>query len=283
MHALLALGASHLTRISPQKDYSTTAMIHQGRAIKGLNEALAKESRSYGESDALLAACYALTFQASYMSDGMTDFITMVRGCALVTEQIHKRETRTAFNVEQDIHFRIMLPRLENLPTLFPTLLTPAILSVEALRPLLRTTMDHHFHASLLSVLFALQESSKAGYANFCRLYAAFWDMSHDQFAVFVDPQNTPAQLLMAHFLALQMLMVPLLVHEWPERNDPARARALLGSVEWAEKICERSPLPMRPYLRWCTEVCETVRSEIEALDQGTYRGMRFRILANRN
>lgn len=281
MHALLALGASHLTRVSAHSDYSTTAIIHQGQAIKGLNEALARESRSYGESDALLAACYALTFQASYMADGMTDFITMVRGCALVTEQIHKRETRTAFNLEHNLHFRIMLPRLEHFPNLSPSLTTPAIIAVEALRPLLRTTMDYHFHASLSSVLRALQQSSKAGYLNFCRLYAAFWDMSHDQFAVFVDPHNTPAQLLMAHFLSLQMLMVPLIVHEWPERKDPGRARALLGTVEWGEKIWERMPERMRPYLEWSRDIFHTVRSEIEALDRGTYREMSFRILAH--
>ncbi|ERF75260.1 hypothetical protein EPUS_00052 [Endocarpon pusillum Z07020] len=281
MHALLALGASHLTRMSPQTDYSTTAMIHQGQAIKGLNEALAKESRSYGESDALLAACYALTFQASYMGDGMTDFITMVRGCALVTEQIYKQETRTAFNLDQNMHFRIMLPRLEHFPNISPTLITPAVLAVEALRPLLRTTMDHQFHASLSSALLALQQSPKAGYLNFVRLYATLWDMSHDQFAVFVDPHNTPAQLLMAHFLALQMLMVPLLVHEFPALNDATKARTLLGTVEWGEKIWERTPQRMRPYLVWSRDVFQTVRSEIQALNGGNYRDMTFKILAH--
>ncbi|KAF7511716.1 hypothetical protein GJ744_003879 [Endocarpon pusillum] len=281
MHALLGLGASHLTRMSAHSDYSTAAMIHQGQAIKGLNEALAKENRSYGESDALLAACYALTFQASYMTDGMTDFMTMVRGCALVTHQIQQQETRTAFNLEQDMHFRIMLPRLEHLRNISPTLITPAMVAVDALRPLLRTSMDHHFYASLSSVLSALQQSPKTGYLAFNRLYATIWDMSHDQFAVFVDPHNTAAQLLMAHFLAVQMLMVPLLVYEAPARREAGMARALLASVEWGEKIWERAPEDMRPYLEWAREVFQTMRSEVEALDRGTYRGTTFRILVH--
>lgn len=284
MHALLALGASHLTRVSRQSDYSTTAIIHRGQAIKGLNEALAKggTGNAYGESDALLAACYALTFQASYMGDGMADFITMVRGCALITEQIQRQRTRTAFNLEKDIHLRLMEPRLADLPTLNPTLLHPAIIAFEALRPLLRTPTDHSFHAALLAVLFALlHHSSKAGYLTYMHVYATFYDMSHDQFAVFVDPANIPAQLLMAHFIGLQMLMVPLMLHESPERTDAAKASTLLGMVEWGCGIFERmAVLGMEEYLGWARGILETVRRELEALDAGTYlEGVGLRIL----
>lgn len=279
MHAILALGASHLARLSPESNCGTTAIVRRGQAIKGLNEALAKESRGYGESDALLAACYALTFQSSYMGDGMADFITLVRGCALVTQQIHNQETHTAFNLERDIHFRLMEPRLEQMPTLDPALITPAIISVEALRPLLRTTMDHHFHAALLSVLFALQQSSRAGYLNFCRAYGTFFDMSHDQFNVFIDIHNTPSQLLMAHFICLQLLMVPLLVHEWPGRNDASKARTLLGTVEWGEKIFARTPLSLNAYAEWPKMILGTVRREVEALDTGAWWLIDFRIL----
>lgn len=284
MHALLALGASHLTRVSPQTNYNTLAIIHRGRAIQGLNSALANPNRrAYGESDALLAACYALTFQASYMGDGMSDFITMVRGCALVTTQINQDASATAFNLEKDSHLRLMEPRLDHLPTLDPThLITPALRSVQALRSLLRTTMDAHFHAALLSVLVALQESSRAGYLNFIRVYATFFDMSHDQFGVFVDVHNLPAQLLMAHFIALQMLMVPLTLHEWPERSDVSRATVLLGIVEWADRIFERTPPAMGGYLEWPRGIMGMVRAEIEALQQqevGNYRALGLRIL----
>jgi Fungal specific transcription factor domain len=279
MHALLALGASHLTRVSPQSDYNTAAIVHRGKAIKGLNEALANTNRGYGESDTMLAACYALTFQASYMGDGMTDFITMVRGCALVTQQIKQDQSQTAFNLEQDIHVRLMATRMDQMPQLDPALLTPAIISTEELRPVLRTTMDHHFHSSLLSTLFALQDSSKAGYLSFIHLYTTFFDMTHDQFNVFLDINNMPSQLLMAHFISLQMLMVPLVVHEWPQRSDASKAGVLLGNVEWGDRIFERMPAEMTGYLQWPKEILDMVRKEIEALLAGTYRTMRLRIL----
>lgn len=278
MHAILALGASHLTRISP-RNHSTIAIIHRGHAIRGLNKALAKGSRGHGEADALLAACYALAFQAFYMGDGMADFITMVRGCALVTEQIKSEKSTTAFNVEKDMHILLMNSRLDKLPRPDLSLVTPAITSVEALRPLLRTSMDQDFHSSLLSGFLALQESSKAGYFNFIRIYDTFFGMRHAQFSVFIDTANVPCQLLMAHFLALQMLIIPLTVHDGPQRVDVTQAKAWLGTVEWAERIFERTPARMTDYLKWPRTIMETVRREIEALSAGAYQSLRLRIL----
>jgi Fungal specific transcription factor domain len=279
MHALLALGASHLTRVSSQSDYSTTAIVHRGQAIKGLNEALAKGTREYGESDAMLAACYALTFQASCMGDGMTDFLTMVRGCALVTEQIHKDQSHTAFNLEKDTHLRVMEPRFDHLPTLDPSLVLPATISLEALRPLLRRSMDQHFHNALLLVVLGLRESSKAAYLNFIRVYDTFFDMKHDQFNVFVDVNNITSQLLMAHMICIQMLMVPLILHEWPQRGSSSEAQVLLGMVEWGERIFERTPSNMGMYLEWPKEILNAVRREIEVLSAGTHRSLQLRIL----
>ena len=78
MHAVLSLGASHLHRLSPENDYLTPAIVHRGHAIAGLNHAIAHAQTARSDADAMLGACYALTFQASYMDDGLSDFITMV-------------------------------------------------------------------------------------------------------------------------------------------------------------------------------------------------------------
>jgi Fungal specific transcription factor domain len=280
MHALLALGASHLTRVSPATNYNTAAIVHRGQAIKGLNEALAKGRRDYGDMDAMLATCYALTFQASCMGgDSMGEFITMVRGCALITAQIHKDNSETAFNVGKDNHLRIIGPRLDQLPVLDHSLLTSAILSVQALSPLLGTAVDQELQTAILSVLFALRQSSKAGYLNFIRIYDIFIGMSHSHFNAFIDLNNIPSQLLMAHFVSLQMLMIPLTLHESPERANPSKAKVLLGMVEWGDHIFQRTPATMRPYLEWPRAIMQTVRREVEALDAGTYQSLRLKIL----
>ena len=98
MHAILSLGASHLSCLSGV-EYRRESLVHRGHAIAGLNQALGKTARSYGESDAMLATCHALAFQALYMGDGLNDFITMVRGCALTTAKICQDNSPTAFNL----------------------------------------------------------------------------------------------------------------------------------------------------------------------------------------
>jgi hypothetical protein len=280
MHALLAQGASHLTRLSPATDFSRAAMVHRGQAIKGLNQALAKPGRrEYGELDAMLATCYALTFQASYVRDGMADFITMVRGCKLIAEHIQKGKHETAFNLDPMTHVRIMSTRLNDAPALDHALLNSGLLSVQALTPLLQTATDMQFHAAIQSIFCTLQKSSKIGYFNFMAIYGVLSEMSHEQFNVFVDLRNIPSQLLMAHFVCLQMIMVPLTREEWPQRANAGKSKLLLGMVEWGESICQRTPSALKLYTDWPRSLMQAVREEIELLNSGRCRSLKSEIL----
>jgi len=263
MNAILALGASHLTRVVPGEDYTTQAIVHRGHAIEGLNNALNKIDRTYGESDAMLAACYALTFQASHMSDGMIDFITMIRGCALVTEKVKQEGSTTAFNIERDQHLRIMSPRLDELPEVDPEIVAGGIDCLTQIQPLLNTYSEHQFHTALLNVLFSLQQSPGQGYLNFMYLYSIFYSVSHEQFAAFVNPNNLVMRVLLAYFISLQFVMTPLSTHEWPDRAELERPEALVGMIEWSEKIFESTPADLLVYLQWPMEVVGTVRAEI--------------------
>lgn len=65
------------------------ALHHRSLALAGLSHALTLNDWSLTAVDSMLAAAYALTFQALYLPhDGLVDFMTMVRGCALITRQI---------------------------------------------------------------------------------------------------------------------------------------------------------------------------------------------------
>jgi hypothetical protein len=77
---MLGLGASHLNLRIPKK-FNTQALAHRSRAISSLNSVLSKQNITQAEGDAAFATVLALTFQSSYLPDGMVDFITMVRGC----------------------------------------------------------------------------------------------------------------------------------------------------------------------------------------------------------
>lgn len=191
MHAMLALGASHLDRVAPVAEHTTKAIVHRGHAMAGLSRALAKNERVYGESDAMVATCYALTFQSTYMSDGLFDFITMVRGCALITSKIREDKSPTAFNLQPDWHFKLMEPKLKELPIVHQPLLDNGIIALEEVRPLLVTMTDHQFHGALTKVVHGLSKSSREGYTSFILVYALWYELCNDSFkGVFFNPRH---------------------------------------------------------------------------------------------
>ncbi|GIC87512.1 uncharacterized protein Aud_003896 [Aspergillus udagawae] len=87
LHALLSLGASYCCLTTSQRyKYAPLAIAHRGKALKALGAILAKgDNCTMTEMDSALATCYALTFQARQMSDGVIDFAVMVRGCSIIT------------------------------------------------------------------------------------------------------------------------------------------------------------------------------------------------------
>ena len=263
MNAILALGASHLSRIAPGQDYTTYAVVHRGRAIEGLNKALSKINTAFGNSDAMLATCYALTFQAYYMGDGLLDFVTMVRGCALVTEKIKSEGSTTAFNLDREMHLRLMNPQLDQLPILDPVVLDGAITSLVEVQQLMENHVDQCFHKAMLNVIVSLQRSSRCGYFSSMYLYSLFFKMSHKDFGRFVDPNNMVIQLLLAYFIAIQLIMAPMVKTEWFERAENLRDQLHTGLVEWEARIFAKIPAGMQKYLSWPRKIIDTVGAEI--------------------
>ncbi|EXJ82923.1 hypothetical protein A1O3_06739 [Capronia epimyces CBS 606.96] len=264
MHAILSLGASHLSRLTGV-DYRRESLVHRGHAFAGLNQALSQTALAYGESDAMLASCYALTFQASYMGDGLVDFITMVRGCALTTQKIQQENSPTAFNLHPDYHFKFMAPRLPQLPSVHPQLLEDADRALEGIRPYVAGDTELDFHDALVDVVISLQASPIDGYLQFIGVYGVWYELCHDSFQSFLDPDNLVAQLLLAYFICLQLLMVPLAAQEWQQRADTTRVRVLSGTVEWAEAIFERlGDSELNVHLEWPRNIIAIVVAEIE-------------------
>lgn len=66
-------------------------------AINGLNRALSRPCHTAAEADARYAAAIALTFQSSYMPDGMMDFLAMMRGWMLIQTTLVMDQTKSMF------------------------------------------------------------------------------------------------------------------------------------------------------------------------------------------
>jgi hypothetical protein len=163
MHAILGQAASHLT-VTTDADYSSLALSHRLQAIKGFNEALSKTPRTGSDGDALLGACYALTFQTANMKDGMSEFLTMVRGCGLVIFQLLCDKVDISFSISSNSHYEAMQSRLDNLPAVDADLYQGAVSSVMALSPLCRDVEClASFHRALLDCFETIGVDSRAG------------------------------------------------------------------------------------------------------------------------
>lgn len=263
MHAILALGASHLNRVVPLPEYEKDALTHRGHAISGLNACMAKSNYEYGEADAMLATCYALTFQAAYMTDGLSDFVVMVRGCALATLKIRDENVITAFNLEPNRHDDIIRPRLHGLPPLNAEHISNGLAALEKTQLYLENETERQFYNSLRDIFLSLQESSAAGYIAFSNMYRIWWELDDDAFRVFLDSQNGTIQILLGFFLGVQMLMAPLTAQEWPDRAGTAGTQALLGIADWVESIASKVPDALQWHLAWARSLVATVIAEV--------------------
>lgn len=265
MHAMLALGASHLHRLDSQSRYHTAAMVHRGHAIAGLNQAIAKNEVGCGEADAMLAAVYSLTFQASYMDDGITDFITMVRGCALVTDKIIEGKAQTSFNLQPDLHVSTLEPGLSRLPPMDVNMLHAGIDSLDQTLSLMKNEVDFQFHSALGNTLRALLTSTREGYVEFGKIYSVWYSTCPENFNALIKPDNMPTQILLAHFAAMQLIMAPVTtnVYHSQSRMTDSKTALIRGTASWAERIFRNLPQTLHKYIAWPKKTLDDVLNEI--------------------
>lgn len=273
MHAILGLAASHLELLTGA-DLSASAMHHRVLAIKGSNEGLSSESRTGSDGDALLAACYLLTFQSSYMQDGTLEFFQFVRGCSLLSNKLREEKAPMAFFLTSNDHFSFMEKRLVDLPTIHPELLESAERSIALLPPFFDRLVHTIFYEAMIEAIEAVRRSSLegqlpipshvhanfSGYFKFIFIYQSINRMSNKLFMDFINPTSDPSRILIAHFLALQMIMLPILDREWAGRtkNTPARM-----NLDWVASIYRSVPEQLQGYVEWPQAIADAVRDEL--------------------
>ncbi|RMZ86312.1 hypothetical protein DV736_g6463, partial [Chaetothyriales sp. CBS 134916] len=268
MHALLGLGASHLYRLDGQARYNSTAIAHRGHAITGLNKAIAKDDYSQVDVDAMLATVYALTFQSVYMEDGLVDFMTMVRGCLLITKHIESTNIASSFNLEPHAHIRCLEPGISELPGIDKHVLRTGVDALGRLTPILKTGADLDFFFAIKQTLQASLISTKAGFIQFSNVYDLWY--STQTFHELTDPHNLAAQAMLAFFTTIQLLMSPVTapMYKPPRRCMDTRDQSLFVSLTWTRRIVNDIPPKMKRYVAWP----EAVINQIESLFSGHSR-----------
>jgi hypothetical protein len=274
MHALLGLSASHLHRVDPKASYHETAVSHRGHAIVGLNHAIANltSSTPADETDAMLAAVYSLCFQASYMEDGLVDFMTMVRGCGLITEQIHSSGANTSFSLQADAHLSHLEPGMSNLPLIDPDILHTGLQSLTRTSQILTSKTEIDFFLALKRTLTACLTSTRAGFAEFTTIYAVWFNETSAEFAQLIDNANDTAKVLLCHYIALQMLMEPVSMplHRHERRMRDTSTDLLKVTFVWARKLIDAVSLKYGVYLAWPETVLHLVERDIDGQQTGS-------------
>jgi hypothetical protein len=138
MHAMLALSASHLRKISPIPScLSGPAQSHRLAAIKGLNEALSQPLCSSEEADAALAVCYALLMQSWYMDDGLQASLILTRSCEWTTRWVRGQKVNSVLAEEDDCtRLAIMRGRFKDSPRFDVGFTQKAVASLQILETL---------------------------------------------------------------------------------------------------------------------------------------------------
>lgn len=253
MHSILCLGASHLSRITPNGAiYTPLAIAHRGRALKSLGEALAKSDQcTRAELDLMLATTYALTFQSNYMEDGLVDFVVMVRGCAIITMRIlnmYKGSEMFDSLTTEAIYTRV-LPLLPLTTCCDGDMLDFCILTLEGIQPLLKSSSHRITYQAILNIYTGLRQSARAGFIALSEFYNGWERMGNQEFMEFVDPGNHVSRLLLLHFVAITVMMWPVFCILRPSMLKAPIAN--LTPCQWGVAIYQNLPLDMRELVEW--------------------------------
>ncbi|PQE28863.1 C6 transcription factor protein [Rutstroemia sp. NJR-2017a BBW] len=263
MHAMLALSASHLrgNSLSPSPDTQLycSSLHHRIKAIRGLSEVLQSTGTfSLSHRESIQATLYVLLFHSCYLPDlsGFFEFLHFSRGFEILrrSHSSHSHTTNLCFGDYGD-HWTLMKSRLVDLPKVPSEVVTGAETSLRILKEICGTcSVNLKFLEMLVDVTAALKNSSLLGkifkificishsnthslvaYFKFVEIYLAISKMSNRTFATFLDYRNKVARILMAHFLAIQILMKPILDREtvW----DGSGVSIVRANERWIEAI----------------------------------------------
>ncbi|KAE8419466.1 hypothetical protein BDV36DRAFT_138126 [Aspergillus pseudocaelatus] len=214
MHAILCLGATHLSLVTPDGSrYTTLAVIHRGQALRTLGNELVKGDQcGKTELDLMLATVYALTFQANYMADGLFDFAIMVRGCGIITRRIlNKYKGSDMFTLlTSDVIITDIVPQLPHTPYADTEDLNRSIETLENIEPLLVSNGHRNAYRALLDTYHALKSSARDGFVAFTGFYDDWGRMSNREFMEFLDPGNYVSRLLFLHYVVVSIMLRPV-------------------------------------------------------------------------
>lgn len=258
MHAMLGLAASNLDLYGG--NYSAQALGHRVKAIQLLNQDLSKPCTSSAEGDARFGAMMALAFQASCMPEGMTEFLSMTRGCHIVASNSMLIFEGSLFSGFTDEGYPDSIRRLIGTGPLIlepeqEALIDEFLTSLRALGPLCKSPLEVQFLGATERIVKTARVSASEAFARFADQYNLTHRSSHQEFASFTDPNNYPAQLLLVHFILIEFAIGMIALGSIGTRFAFRRRIC----IAWMENLAAGLPEKYQKYVDWPMSYIKTL------------------------
>lgn len=168
MHAILGMAACDLMAQDPS--LLAFAMAHRVKAIKAIKKSLSElptKGTNTEHANALVATCFALTFQSTSFEDGMGEFMTFIRGILIIGAHMMCKGIKPVFVNMLDQDSRAVLePKMVNLPLIRQEWADGAVEAIGALRHLCRDEVEIQYYDIIYELACKMHTSSWEGTAK---------------------------------------------------------------------------------------------------------------------
>ncbi|KAI0424909.1 C6 zinc finger protein [Xylaria sp. FL1042] len=240
VHAILGLAASDL--MSQDPSLVTFAMAHRLKAIKAIKKALTDvpKTNTFEEGNALLATCYALTFQSVMLDDGMAEFMTFCRGIVIVAIQMCCKGAKFIFtNFLGDERMGALQPLIESIPPIHKEWTDMAVANIAALEPLCQKQVEIEYYQLITDIAKALYTSSFLAYQMLCKHYGWWMQIPHENFQSLIDGGNQ----IMATITGVE--------HSQRPQHNRKDGDMDMGMVRWLKHINRQIDADHQQYNQW--------------------------------
>ncbi|KAK5652745.1 hypothetical protein OQA88_9598 [Cercophora sp. LCS_1] len=262
VHSMLALAASHLNLYTG--DCEGQALAHRVKAINLLNQSLNTPCTSTAEGDARFGAIMALTFQASCMPEGMTEFLSMIRGCHIIActgmldfnASLFKEFTTEGYS--QSIR-RLIGSRGLVLEPDQEALFDDFLVSLRRLAPLCSSPLEVKFLAATERITKMVKTSAPDAFAELASQYNLITEATSEELAPLIDTTSHGAQLLLIHFLIIEFAIGEIALGGLGWRFG-FRRRSCLA---WLDRLIGNLPERYMTHIEWPLKYAERMLAHL--------------------
>ncbi|KAK2607390.1 hypothetical protein N8I77_006066 [Diaporthe amygdali] len=258
MHSILGLAASEL--IATDSSLAEAAMAHRLKSIQAIKRKLASSDQgiTYAEGNALIATCFALTFQSVILEDGMAEYMAFIRGVILIVIQMWKAGVDFMFqHLIKGEQGDLLKPHIDKvvLPDGMWEWKAGALASLEGIKHFcLGDELKMKYHQMTEDMANGLDEESPyKAYKAMSDHYGWWILLPHEQFSRIVDPSDQVFILLAANWISIKQIMAVITEVEkaWSPQKQNAKDNIDEGMGRWLRWLNRQVEPGLVRYNQW--------------------------------